>query len=256
MSHCRALLRLPLMFLATAALFALWVLSRPLGWLKVGFGRASHFWIVRTWARTLGWILRVKIEVFGEPARAPHFLVSNHLSYLDVIVLFSVVDGFFVAKSEVASWPVLGFLARSTGTIFIDRSRKSDLRRVTPLIEKVLSSGANVIVFPEGTSTQGTSVLPFKPSMFEAAVQGSASVAATSLTYRTPQGEASADLAVCWWGDMTFMKHAYQLVGLKRIEAVVTFFSETIEHDDRKGLALAAQQAVESIFTPVASATI
>ncbi len=252
MSHVRSLLRLPLMAIVTGLLFVLWLLTRPLALFSAALGRRTHFALVRTWARGLAWILNVEIKVSGNQLKPPVFLVSNHLSYLDIIVLLSVVDGFFVAKSEVASWPILGFLARSTGTLFIDRSRKSDLRRVTPLIEEILDSGSNVFVFPEGTSTQGEEVLPFKPSMFEAAIRGKVPVSAASLTYSTPSDGPPAHLAVCWWGDMTFLKHCYELVGLKAIQATVTFTGQPLIAEDRKSLALDAHEAVNSIFTPVA----
>ncbi len=252
MSHLRALLRLPLLALVTAVLFLGWLLTRPLEWLSPSLGAHTHFFLVRTWARSLAWILNVQIEVQGDSGPPPRFVVSNHLSYLDVIVLFTAIDGFFVAKSEVASWPILGFLARSTGTLFIDRTRKSDLTRVTALVERVLDSGANVLLFPEGTSTQGASVLPFKPSMFEAAIRGSRPVSAASVTYSTPEGAPPAHLAVCWWGDMTFSKHCYELIGLRSISARVVFAGQPIVAPDRKSLALLAHEAVESIFTPVA----
>lgn len=252
MSHLRALLRMPLMALATGILFSLWLLSRLLVLFSAKLGRRTHFFIVRTWARSLAKILCLKIDVEGELASPPVFLASNHLSYLDIIVLLSVVDGFFVAKTEVASWPILGFLARSTGTLFIDRSRKSDLQRVTPLIESVLDSGANIFVFPEGTSTKGESVLPFKPSMFEAAIRTESRVLAASLSYRTPSTGPPAYLAVCWWGDMTFLGHCYALVGLRSIRALVRFAEEPLVDNDRKTLALRAHRSVESIFTPVA----
>lgn len=251
MSHVRVLLRLPLMGLVTGLLFSFWLLSRPLGLISASLAQKTHSVVIRSWARSLTKILNVNISVRGTRGEPPYFLASNHLSYLDILVFFSSVDGFFVAKSEVASWPILGFLARSTGTIFIDRSKKSDLRRVTPLIEKVLASGSSIFVFPEGTSTRGTEVLPFKPSMFEAAIRSKMPVYAASISYSTPKTGPPAHLAVCWWGDMTFMDHCYRLIGLKSVEATLTFASSPIFAEDRKLLAQRAHQEVESIFIPV-----
>lgn len=251
MSHVRALLRLPIMGLATGALFTLWLLSRPLALVSASLAHRVHALIIRAWARSLTKVLNVKINVRGSGIQPPFFLVSNHLSYLDILIFFSVVEGFFVAKSEVASWPILGFLARSTGTIFIDRTKKVDLKRVTPLIEKVLAAGSSIFVFPEGTSTRGASVQPFKPSMFEAAVQSQAPVCAASVSYTTPADGPPAYLAVCWWGDMTFLNHCYTLIGLKSIAATLTFAPTPIFAEDRKVLAQRAHQQVESIFIPV-----
>jgi len=251
MSHLRALLRLPLLALATGMLFTLWLLSRPLGLVSSALAHRAHVAIVRAWARSLTKVLNVKIKVRGSGIKPPFFLVSNHLSYLDILVFFSSVEGFFVAKSEVASWPILGFLARSTGTIFIDRTKKADLKRVTPLIGKVLASGSSIFVFPEGTSTRGAVVEPFKPSMFQAAIESEIPVCAASVNYSTPASEPPAYLAVCWWGDMTFLDHCYRLIGLKSITATLSFASTPIFAEDRKVLAQRAHQEVESIFTPV-----
>ena len=252
MSHLRALTRLPAMLLSTGVLFGLWLLSRPLGLINRAWSRHAHVVLIRAWARSLTSILNVDITVRGMSPPPPFFLVSNHLSYLDIITFLSVVDGFFVAKSELASWPILGFLARATGTLFIDRSKKSDLRRVTPLIEDVLRSGSNVLVFPEGTSTRGAEILPFKPSMFEAAIRANVPVAAASVTYATSKASPPAYLAICWWGKMTFVGHSYKLLGLKAIRASVSFSGTPILASDRKILSRLAQQEVESLFTPVA----
>lgn len=251
MNHARALLRFPALGLVTALVYLAWVLSRPLGWLSFDLGRRTHFFFVRTWARAFAWILGVRLEVRGAPRPAPFFLVSNHLSYLDIVVLFSVVDCFFLAKSEVAHWPILGFLARSTGTLFIDRGKRSDVARAIEEIRRILDSGAGVVVFPEGTSTRGASVIPFKASMFEVAIRTDHPVSIASLSYKTPEGAPPAHLAVCWWGDMTFLKHCYELVGLPSIRAEVTFAAETVSAPDRKTLARTAHRAVEKIFTPV-----
>lgn len=249
----RASVRLPAIALSTAAFYAAWVVTRPLGLASAALGRRTHHAVVRAWARTMLALLGVDLRVVGRPPAAPFFLVSNHLSYLDVPVIFSALDGFFLAKSEIAGWPVMGLLARTTGTLFVDRGRKSDLLRVIGEVERVLAGGGGVMVFPEGTSSRGEGVLPFRPSLFEVAARAELPVHFAAVTYRTPKGAAPADLSVCWWGDMAFGSHFLSLLTLPRILATLTFGPSPIEGSDRKDLARLCHQAVDGVFEPVAT---
>ncbi len=209
--------------------------------------------LLSLWGRGIVRLLGGTIQVSGEPPRRPFFLVSNHLSYLDIPVLFTQLRASFLAKSEVGEWPLFGFLARTTGTMFVRRANKSDLKRVIREVEERLSHGEGIVVFPEGTSTRGDRVLPFKPSLFEVAVRTGSPVSYASLSYRTPPGSPPAEQSICWWGDMYFFSHLYQLLTLPTFQATVTFGSEPIVAGDRKTLASRAHSAVEQSFTPVVS---
>lgn len=204
------------------------------------------------WARGVLLVLGVRVTLEGRPpAEGPFVLVTNHLSYLDVIVLAMVTRTRFVAKSEVRSWPVWGFLARMMGTIFIDRQRRRDTARVSDTIEDALTQGDGVAIFPEGTSTRGSEVGPFRSSLLEAACRSAAPVYSAGLSYRTPPEDPPAHLAVCWWGDMEFGPHFWDLTGLSRIDALVRFGSKPVRGTDRKELARTLQRLVSDNFTPV-----
>ncbi|MEM9380141.1 MAG: lysophospholipid acyltransferase family protein, partial [Planctomycetota bacterium] len=193
-------LRLLLLTGVTVPLYAGWVLTRPVAWVLPKTDKGlQRFWVGR-WARSVLRILGVDARYEGPAPDGPFFLVCNHLSYVDIPVLLARLDARFLAKSEIASWPVLGLLARSTGTLFIDRSRKRDLTRVMPAIERVLGRGPGVIIFPEGTSTDGSAVQPFKPSLFEVPVEMDLKVVCAALHYDCPEGPRPAWEAVCWWG--------------------------------------------------------
>ncbi|MFN7930131.1 MAG: lysophospholipid acyltransferase family protein [Blastocatellia bacterium] len=206
--------------------------------------------IFRNWARTLLQVLGIKVRTNAIVPATPFFLVSNHLSYLDIVVLAAQIDCVFIAKREVKSWPVFGLLSRSMDTIFIDRARATDIPRVNALIEETLQSGQNIVVFPEGTSTAGASILPFKPSLLEPAARGNFPVAYASLSYRTPPQETPAYLSVCWWGVMTLPPHLWGVFCLSEIEATLTFGADTLHAADRKDLAQRLHAAVSAIFTP------
>ncbi len=205
----------------------------------------------RWWARNCARIINLKTDVRGVPPKAPFFLVSNHLSYVDVISLMSELDCVFVAKSDVANWFGLGTLANVTGTIFINREQKRNIIPTLEKIEKTLSEETGVVVFAEGTSTKGDAVLPFKASLFDHAAKNNLSVHYSTLHYQTPKHEPSANLSVCWWGDMTFPDHFWQLCKLSEIRATITFGESPIQNKDRKKLAKELWKAVNENFVQV-----
>ena len=251
MAILRASWRSIAIILLTLGLYALWLVTRVSLLFSTGLARRSHHAIVRTWARGMLAILGVRVTARGEPPTPPFFLVSNHLSYLDILVFLARVDGVFLAKSEVASWPGVGHLARVTGTLFVDRERKSDLTRVVEAVNDSIRAGWGVMVFPEGTSTEGRTVEPFKSSLFEVAVRADCPVYHASITYATTPPARSAHLSVCWWGEMGFFSHFIQLLTLPSIDAGITFGAEPIRGGSRKILARQARQAILSYFRPV-----
>ena len=251
MGTLRALLRVLALTVLTLAVYLCLLVSKPVGWLSRPAGLSLENTWVRTWARGSAWVMGLRIRASGPPPKPPFFLVVNHLSYVDIVVLATKVHGRFLAKSEIARWPITGFLASSVGTLFVERARPRDLTRLLPMIQGRLGSGAGVIVFPEGTSTHGERVERFKPSLFEVAVRTECPVYTAALGYSTPPPSPPAHLSVCWWGEMTFLPHFFRLLMLPGIDATVAFGPEPIRADDRKALAGLAQRAVESRFTPV-----
>lgn len=251
MKQFRLIFRCLAISLITGGFYLLWLT----GWLLVfAFADALHSWrnwIFRHWGKAMALALGMKLTVEGVPPQAPFFLVSNHLSYVDIIAFASQLDCVFVSKSEVRDWPVVGFLCRSMGIIFIDRERRADIPRVIGLIEQAWQKKQGVIVFPEGTSSKGAGLLPFKPSLLEPAVKAKLPVSYASLTYRTTAPETPAYLSVCWWGDMTFAPHALDLFRLSGFQATLVFGAQTFLEEDRKVLAQKLRAAIEQQFTPV-----
>ena len=194
---------------------------------------ARALWLQRASRRSLR-IFKFTARVAG-PVPSGGLLVSNHLSYLDIPVMASLTPAVFVAKHEIKSWPVIGWLARLAGTLFIDRERRMDVAPVNAAIQAALDGGALVVVFPEGTSSDGRTVLPFKSSLLEPATRQIHSLAISLIQYELDDGDAGQD--VCYWGDVTFLSHLLNLLSQRTFRASVRFAPIPSIDPSRKELA-------------------
>ena len=213
--------------------------------------RAWRRGVMGAWARTMCKILGVSLQITGAPPRSPGLLVSNHLGYMDILVLAGLVPAVFVAKAEIRGWPVLGALSAQFGTLFLERQRKRAIPDVNQRIARAIECGEVVAIFPEATSTKGDTVLPFRAGLLAPAASGMFPVWTASLSYETRAGDPPASQAVCWWGDMTFGPHVLKLFSLRGVLARVTFAPQAVRHPDRKELAGILWQQVHGAFTPV-----
>lgn len=162
-------------------------------------------------------------------------LVCNHLSYLDILVLAALAPCLFVAKSEVRPWPVFGWFAQLAGTIFVNRSKPSQAAQSADEIAVALRNGALVVLFPEGTSSGGETVLPFKSSLLEPATQHTHALTAGLIAYELADGDVSEE--VCYWKDMTLVPHLINLLSKRAIRASVGFTELRQGSSNRKELA-------------------
>jgi 1-acyl-sn-glycerol-3-phosphate acyltransferase len=207
--------------------------------------RPGHGWRngwFRWWARSVCQVLGVRRATVGTPPRDA-LVVSNHISYLDIPLLASYVDAVFVAKADVADWPLVGTVCRGIDTIFINRNSKRDVIVVGEEMERRLASGLGVVVFPEGTSGTGEEVLPFRPSLLEVAARDEVPVHYAAIRYAVPDSERPVTESVAW-GDVPFLSHVWGLLQLAEIRAEVIFGDEPIVDHDRKALAAKLQAAV------------
>jgi len=230
---------------------------RIVAWMVPGAGRSARIrdrastFAFRQWARVACWVIGVRPKLRGTPPAPPFFLVSNHLGYLDIVVMASLAPCVFVSKADVRNWPIIGRLCAAVGTIFLDREQKRDLPRTMGRIEAVLGSGRGVVLFPEGTSTKGDEVVRFRPSLLELPARSGRGVHYAALRYQTRFGSPPASTTVCWWGDAPFFPHLWGMLAVRSIDAEVVFAAEPIEHTDRKALARALRNAVAESFEPV-----
>lgn len=179
-------------------------------------------------------VFGVALDVSGAiPARG--LLVSNHLSYVDILVIGACAPAVFVAKREVRHWPVFGWFARLAGTVFVDRESRGRVGQAAEEVGTALKSGALVVLFPEGTSSDGRSVLPFKSSLLEPAAHRAHPLATALIQYELPDGDVGEE--VCYWKDMTLVPHLVNLLSKRGLRAAIRFTQSAAGSSDRKQIA-------------------
>jgi 1-acyl-sn-glycerol-3-phosphate acyltransferase len=157
--------------------------------------RSTRLALRERWARNMLEGIGVELRIEGAPIASGALILANHISWLDVLVIASLTPAMFVAKSEVRRWPAIGWLAARAETLFLRRASGRSLLAVKNRIAKLLLEGRSVALFPEATTTEGETVLPFRSGMLQAAVDGDRPVQAIALAYRDEHGGRSAAAA-------------------------------------------------------------
>jgi lyso-ornithine lipid O-acyltransferase len=224
-------------------------------WRAAALGVALGLCIVRFWfvrlrgplslerrALWLQWSARsvlaamgIRSSIAGGPPRTG-LVVSNHLSYLDIIVFSAAMPCCFVAKREVEDWPYFGRAARAAGTIFLDRSNSGSANRAAEEIGGRLPGAVPILLFPEGTSSDGTRLLPFHPRLIQPAVLAAAPVTAAAIRYLPPPG--GEERQFCWYGEESFLPHLWKVLGASGFSVHIDFGQPRLYTDAR----LAARQ--------------
>ncbi len=242
------LLRLGTFVLVTTLALGPFLAGRAL---RVWLGRrvTFHFLVARLWSRLGLWLCGLRWIVRGQPIAAGA-LVANHASWLDICALRSVGLMYFVAKAEVGDWPVAGFIARITGTIFIERNR-NHAKRQEEVLRQRIAHDQLLIFFPEGTSTDGLRVLPFKSSLFSVFFLNDHAadlwVQPVTIRYAPRPGSGLPRDIYGWWGDMELGAHVWAVMCRSfGGSAEVTFHAPVRPSDfpDRKALAEYCQAVV------------
>ena len=240
----RAILLVVLVFGGLAVLMLARLIERPI----CGMHRPVTPYITQFVCRAAFWVLGIKHHVQGLPMMERGAVVANHTSWLDIFALNAAKRIYFVSKSEVAEWPGIGWLARATGTVFIERNPKR-AREQTALFQARLLAGHKLLFFPEGTSTDGMQVLPFKTTLFAAFfgydLKNKIAVQPVSVIYHAPVGIDARFYG--WWGDMSFGAHLLSTLAPARQGGVTVIYHaplQVADFKDRKALAQACEQAV------------
>lgn len=197
-------------------------------------------------------ILGLNLRIHGEAMNMPGAVVANHSSWLDIFVLNARKRIYFVAKAEVRDWPAIGWLARTTGTVFIKRDRREAKRHIETF-QKRLSFGHRLLFFPEGTSTDSQRVLSFKTTLFapflNEEIRKNAHIQPVTVVYHAPKGRDPRFYG--FWGDMELASHLLQVLGAPKNGSVDVVYSPPVnmlDWTDRKQLALELEETVRYEF--------
>lgn len=183
--------------------------------------------LTQGWARSLLWLLGVRVTRYGSTALAanqPVLLVANHQSYLDILICAAHFPARFVAKHELRQWPGLGALAALGGTLFLDRASTHSAVRCVYRASQALRQGASVAVFPEGTTTDGQALPQFKPLFFAAALRAQTPVQPLTIALQSINGspvEAASHPLFYWIADDDFLRHFWRLLAVRQLEVAL-----------------------------------
>jgi 1-acyl-sn-glycerol-3-phosphate acyltransferase len=216
---------------------------------------------VSAWCRRIMRALDLRCEVQGPlPQAGPHGLavVSNHLSYLDILVLSATRPFVMVSKCEVRGWPLLGWMTAQAGTVYIERAdvkggQRQTHAQVNRIMHTAFSSGLPVLFFPEGTTSSGDRILPFRRGLFNSIVAGQVPLQTAALAYQMHPANRDCTLGedICFVGEAEFAPHLFKALGLKGVRVTVRFGANEIEGSDRFALATNARDAVVDLYEPI-----
>ncbi|HAR84002.1 MULTISPECIES: lysophospholipid acyltransferase family protein [Sulfitobacter] len=242
----RGVLLATVVLVGLVILLAIRLIERPL----YGQGRPVTPHITQIVCKTAFWIMGLRRAVIGTPMRHRGAVVANHTSWLDIFSLNAAQRIYFVSKSEVASWPGIGWLAKATGTLFIERNPKH-ARKQTEVFQQRLLDNHRLLFFPEGTSTDGQQVLPFKTTLFQSffapELRDVIWVQPVTVIYTAPNGTDPRFYG--WWGDMSFGGHLLRTLASLRQGQVTTIYHTPLavaDFENRKALAQACEAQVRA----------
>ncbi len=240
-----------MIFVLTVGFLGLRFLIAPLAVVSPRLERRLRRGVMKGWGRLFAWTVGMKIRRVGTPPKAPFFLVSNHLGYIDTFLMAGETGAVFISRDDVAGWPWFGPVARGINTIFIDRARRTDTLRVNTLIEEELAKGSGIVLYAEARTSSGASILPYKSSLLDPPAKLGIPAHYCVLHYETYPGDAPAGDVVCWHTDIGFLDHVKNLLRLRGFVATVTYGAEPVTCDDRKRLAAQLHARALEMFTPV-----
>jgi 1-acyl-sn-glycerol-3-phosphate acyltransferase len=248
--NLRAGYRLTAMGMWTVPCVFLRLCARPLVLVSVGAERRARRGLMKFWASGALRILNVRLTVEGQPPKDQFFIVSNHQSYLDIVLFAQQLGCVFVAMHEMADWPLVGFVTRAMNTIFINRAHWREVQVVNESVGAALDQGQSVLLFPESTTSFGHDLLPFRAALLEAPIAANIPVQLAALQYHRTNACPDPEHDVCWVDEVPFAVHAMDLLRVPRVDATLVFGASPLTALDRKALARALEESIRAILPP------
>jgi 1-acyl-sn-glycerol-3-phosphate acyltransferase len=227
----RAVARIFWMALLLVAYLPLWAICRL-------FGGGDFF--VRSYLGCVGWLLGLRVTVVGQPVRGNALYAANHISWLDIPALGGAVLSRFIAKSEIAGWSLIGWLAKIGGSVFVQRQKRSEARVQANAVTEALGEGRPVVLFAEGGTGNGITLAPFRASLFVSANEAGVTVQPVAIDY----GARHAEIA--WPDGARFVSEMKRMLNRPAPVPVTLHFLQPVDgaHLDRKQLAIETHRAI------------
>jgi 1-acyl-sn-glycerol-3-phosphate acyltransferase len=217
--------------------------------------RARQRRILKIWSSKLLVILNIGIRIEGQQLTHREggcLMVANHVSWLDMFVLNAIHPSMYIAKSEVSNWPVVGWLSRRSGTIFIERATRQNASLINRRVSLLLKQGACIGLFPEGTTTDGKQVSHFHSALIQPAIDAGARLCPIALRYQNDAGKISSTAAFI--GDATLVQSIWKILRCRHLNALVVFTPALLaENTNRRMLAHTAQDAIAQVLQTINS---
>ncbi len=213
-------------------------------------------WLINWWCKQLLVAFNLRVTCFGHIPESNMtvtntLFVANHISWADIHALSSMLPLRFIAKSEIKNWPIFGYLVGHANTLFIDRNKRQDARRTIEVAASSLKAGDNLCLFPEGTTTDGTTIRPFKSSLLQAAYHADATIWPIGIRYPLPNGEINIDVAYA--GEITLMESMQNVLSQRQPVIELHFLApmKPVEYSklDRRALSLHIEKLIRECIT-------
>ncbi len=203
---------------------------------------------ISRWSASLLDLLNIRVVAEGvvpQQVLSNTMFIANHISWVDIHALNSIHTSRFIAKSEIRQWPVFGFFATSVNTLFIDREKRHEAGKIVDTTRKALQAGDCICFFPEGTTTDGTEVKPFKGSLLQAAIEAKSEVRPFSIHY--PDVEEGINTEMSYWGEMSLIESMRNVIRQKQATVVLRFADPINAADyDRRNLVSITREVIVS----------
>lgn len=199
------------------------------------------------WTKGIALILGLKIKREGKISEDPRLIVSNHISWLDIVAIGATQPCVFIAKSTVVNWPIIGYLAKMSGTLFVDRQNRKDLYKVMEKSKSAIDEGLSLVFFPEATTTNGKEIKTFHPSIYQTAIDTHSTTQAVAICYPVDACQISAAPYI---DDDSFISHLIRILKTPGIDVTLHYCTPipTTYNHNRKALAQSTQNQVSKVL--------